>query len=36
VTAALVGMKRKGHVLENLKVAETAPASAETIEKLFK
>jgi aryl-alcohol dehydrogenase-like predicted oxidoreductase len=35
VSSALVGMKRKEHVMENLKVAETTPASAESIQKLF-
>jgi aryl-alcohol dehydrogenase-like predicted oxidoreductase len=35
VTAALVGMKRKEHVEENLKVAAVPPASKEQIEGLF-
>jgi aryl-alcohol dehydrogenase-like predicted oxidoreductase len=36
VTAALVGMKRKEHVRENLKVAEIHPSPAEALHKLFK
>ncbi len=35
VTAALVGMKRKEHVEENLKIALTAPASPEALQGLF-
>jgi aryl-alcohol dehydrogenase-like predicted oxidoreductase len=35
VTAALVGMKRKEHVEENLKAMETTPAGKEKIEFLF-
>lgn len=35
VTAALVGMKRKEHVAENLKTAGFPPASAEQLEKFF-
>ena len=35
VTAALVGMKRKDHVAENLGVAKATPASAQTLEALF-
>ncbi len=35
VTAALVGMKRKEHVEENLKVMAAVPAGAEKIEFLF-
>lgn len=35
VTAALVGMKHKGHVEENLKVAAVAPVAAEKIAGLF-
>ena len=36
VTAVLVGMKRKQHVEENLKVARVAPVSPEKVEALFK
>jgi aryl-alcohol dehydrogenase-like predicted oxidoreductase len=36
VTAALVGMKRKAHVTENLGVALTPPAPEENVEKLFR
>jgi aryl-alcohol dehydrogenase-like predicted oxidoreductase len=35
VTAALVGMKRKEHVLENLKVAAIPPVSPEKLKSLF-
>jgi aryl-alcohol dehydrogenase-like predicted oxidoreductase len=35
VTAALVGMKRKEHVEENLKVAAVPPVSKETLKSLF-
>jgi aryl-alcohol dehydrogenase-like predicted oxidoreductase len=35
VTAALVGMKRKDHVLENLKVAAVPPVSGEKLKSLF-
>jgi predicted aldo/keto reductase-like oxidoreductase len=35
VTSALVGMKRKEHVEENLKVAAVPPASREKLESLF-
>jgi len=35
VTAALVGMKRKEHVEENLRVAAVPPASKEQVEGLF-
>jgi len=35
VTTALVGMKRKEHVEENLKVAAVPPASASSLESLF-
>jgi len=35
VTAALVGMRRKEHVAENLKVAEVPPVPKEKIEGLF-
>jgi aryl-alcohol dehydrogenase-like predicted oxidoreductase len=35
VTTALVGMKRKEHVEENLKVAAVPPASASRLESLF-
>ena len=35
VTAALVGMKRKEHVEENLKVASVPPASADKVKGLF-
>ncbi len=35
VTAALVGMKRKEHVEENIKVANVAPASGEKVAELF-
>ncbi len=35
VTTALVGMKNKEHVLENLKIAAFAPATEETIQGLF-
>jgi aryl-alcohol dehydrogenase-like predicted oxidoreductase len=36
VTAALVGMKRKAHVTENLGVALTPPAPEENVERLFR
>jgi aryl-alcohol dehydrogenase-like predicted oxidoreductase len=36
ITAALVGMKRKEHVVENLEVAEISPAPPETLQKLFR
>ncbi len=35
VTAALVGMKRKAHVEENLKVALVPPVSTEKLQELF-
>ncbi len=35
VTAALVGMKRKSHVMENLKVAQVPPVSPEKLKLLF-
>jgi aryl-alcohol dehydrogenase-like predicted oxidoreductase len=35
VTAALVGMKRKEHVQENLKVAKVQPVSVEKLSNLF-
>jgi len=35
VTTALVGMKRREHVEENLKVASVVPASKESLESLF-
>jgi aryl-alcohol dehydrogenase-like predicted oxidoreductase len=35
VTAALVGMKRKAHVEENLKVAKVPPVSPEKLKLLF-
>jgi aryl-alcohol dehydrogenase-like predicted oxidoreductase len=35
VTTALVGMKKKEHVAENLKVAEVPPVSQERLEALF-
>ena len=35
VTAALVGMKRKEHVMENIEVAGLPPASAQQIQRLF-
>jgi len=36
VTAALVGMKRVGHVEENLGVAAHPPAGTEVVEGLFR
>ena len=35
VTAALVGMSRREHVEENLRLARVAPASVEDYERLF-